>query len=138
MAFIASPPGTGKTSWVKTSGSGFRDQDEWAKRLGIHTEEWHTRSHTDAESELHYRNVNEYTNVARQQGIRLIGALYTDGIIPDALVLIDTHLHRQRCGERDDLDWAKVVEITEWMTAHADANGVPIFKTFDEARKNVV
>jgi hypothetical protein len=138
MAFIASPPGTGKTSWVKTSDSGFRDQDEWAKRLGIHTEEWHTRPHTEAETELHYKNINAYTEAARKQGIRLIGALYTDGIRPDALVLIDVELHRQRCEERDDLDWAKVVEITEWMTAHANANGVTIFKTFDEARKCVV
>jgi hypothetical protein len=134
MAYIVAPPCVGKSFWVGNNPT-WTDQDVWAKKLKIHTEEWHLVKHSVVEEEEHYRIINEYTKAARAKGIKLIGALYTDGIVPDAIVLIDPALHEQRCALRDDVSWENVKKVTKWMSDNAAANGVEKFDNFDDASK---
>lgn len=131
MAFVAAPPGSGKSFWID-SHPGWTDQDEWALGLGIHSLEWHASPHTQSEDDAHYAAIDVKTEAARQSGVCLLGALYI-GIIPNAIVLIDRDVHHERCAHRDDLEWEEVEKITAWMVEHATKHGVPIYDNFDAA-----
>ena len=97
MPVILAAPGTGKTYWAAKHQK-WEDMDEWAKMRGLHSEAWHGFYHTDAETAEHYRHIDSQLEMLPADTF-LIGALYWD-FIPDAIVLLDPKIHRERVDRR--------------------------------------
>ena len=132
MPLVLAAPGTGKSSWVKDHPE-WNDMDELY--VDLHTVEWHATPKTDKENEDHYRAIDKRVEHDRKY-MNIIGSLFWN-IKPDAIVLIDPKLHKERVDSRDDLNWETVKTVVAFLTKLAKEKNVPVFDSFDKAAKAV-
>lgn len=135
MPVVLAAPGTGKSHWVQKQEL-WTDEDEWAATRGLHSAEWHRKKHTEEDTVEHYRHID--AELAKlPEDVYMIGSLYWD-FVPDAIVLIDPVIHRERVRKRHDLHWHTVAEVVRDLQEKALRYGVPVFDSFDKASEYVM
>ena len=122
------PPARANRTGCKNKGP-----DEWAATRGLHSAEWHRKKHTEEDTIEHYRHID--AELAKlPEDVYMIGSLYWD-FVPDAIVLIDPVIHRERVRKRHDLHWHTVAEVVRDLQEKALQYGV---HSFDKASEYVV
>lgn len=129
---VLGPPGIGKTRFVGEHPRAWIDADNIFADLGIHTKEWHLREHTASEQQQHYEECDRILENMRTCGLWVIGSLFWE-MKADAIVLLDTNVHKQYVQQRHDLVWARVNEIASVLADIAQEKKIPVFHTIDAA-----
>ena len=132
MVVILAPPGTGKSTWVAAH-STWHDMDILYNHL--HDETWHNKKVTNQEEAAHYQKIDAAVTRDRER-LNIVGSLFWK-LIPDAIVILPSKLHRQRVSRRPDLSWERAHAVALHLQQIAKQHNVPVFDSFDAAAKAV-
>lgn len=128
---VLAAPGVGK-SWFVQHHEGWYDADELMAELGLRSPDWHTERPDLDDHQSHYERCDQETKRLRDSGRRIVSSLFWD-VIPDAIVLLDEEVHRQRVALRPDLEWSEVQRSVKCLESHAKEYNVPVYSSLEEA-----
>lgn len=129
---VLGPPGIGKTTFVSVHPRQWVDADEIFRDLGLHRQDWHSREHSEAETEKHYLACDAALGQMRECGLWVIGSLFWD-FRADAIVLIEENTHESYVKQRPDLQWSSVSHIRTILQEMAGEKDIPVYKSIQEA-----
>jgi hypothetical protein len=128
---ILSPPGSGKTTFVKNQ-IGKRDwidQDDLFKDLGVN---WQLNKKNDKEFKLNYLRADYMSEQSKLLGYRIIGSLFWE-YVPDAIVIIPLKLHKKYVSKRKDLNLKTVMTIGDFLLKQSKKHKIPVFDNIVDA-----
>jgi len=136
---ILGPPGIGKTYYCDNiQKCDIKGKKEWidADRIcGDLCVKWHLNETNNIEQRLNYLRAEYILEQSRALGYRIIGSLFWNNIIPDAIVIPDLLLHKEYISKRPDLNLQVVIKIRNLLQIIAIKQNVKIFKNCVDAIK---
>ena len=128
---VLSPPASGKTHFVQQHMTEWVDADVIFSELGIHTQDWHDKVHTEAEHAAHYKECDLALKVMEEVGLWVVGSLFWD-YVPNAIVIIPEDMHRVYTDRRKDLNWKGVKKVRLFLEKMSRKHNVFVFPNFNE------
>jgi Ni2+-binding GTPase involved in maturation of urease and hydrogenase len=135
MSIILSPPGSGKTTWLKdknknNKNKNFNILDADIVLKDFHTIEYESSNPCETHRKDHYLTIDKQLLNLRKEGIHILGSLFWE-VKADVIVIIDSIEHQKRVSKRDDLEWCKVELVTKCLQELALKYNIPIVSSFD-------
>lgn len=128
-AIIVAASGVGK-SWFVAHHPEWHDADELL--AAEHSPAWYSDRHDLDDHQLYYEKCDQKLKALRDSGMKIVSSLFWE-LVPDAIVLLDEQLHRERVAMRPELEWAHVYSSVKFLEGHAKKYNVPVYSTLEEA-----
>ena len=132
MSIILSPPGSGKTTWLKdkNKNKNFNILDSDIVLKDFHTIEYESSNPCETHRRDHYLTIDKQLLNLRKDGRHILGSLFWE-VKADVIVIIDSIEHQKRVSKRDDLEWEKVELVTKCLQDLSVKYNIPIVSSFD-------
>lgn len=133
MSIILSPPGSGKTTWLKDknkNNKNFNILDADIVLKDFHTSEYERSNSCETHRKDHYLKIDNQLLNLRKEGKHILGSLFWV-VKADVIVIIDSTEHQKRVSKRDDLEWKKVEIVTKCLQDLSVKYNIPIVSSFD-------
>jgi hypothetical protein len=134
MSIVFAPPGSGKTSWLRSPQNVKRkwlDADDLCFKYALHDRTFHQcTDHTFEDIIAHYKKIDGALSDWKQRGWCVLGSLFWE-YRPDRIILINEQEHRRRVHMRQDLDWERVASIRDMLRQRALKENIPVYDSFE-------
>jgi hypothetical protein len=134
---ILGPPGIGKTYYCDN----IQEENEDGKKHWIDADnicsslnvQWHFNEKSKIEQRLNYLRAEYILEQSRALGYYVIGSLFWNNIIPDAIVIPDIELHKTYLKSREDLNIDFVLTVRKLLKDMAKRFDIKVFKSIQDA-----